>query len=191
MKYKRTQKLEVVQSHDPGEFQDRINEIFERLGEAGTKYEEQLFNNENGFSAFIRYEHVDKIPESIKDEYELRGIFPKCKDCEFFEPINDYEGRCFCVRGTLRKNDSVDNCQVFWERMEEKEQGDMYDLLRTEIKTQFKTMYRFCEAIGMNQTYFSCKLNGKNSFTGDDKIRILRTLGIELSDENLAKYFKS
>lgn len=189
MKIKRTQKLEVVQSRNPGDFQDQINEIFERLGEEGIQYKEELFNNENGFSAYIRYERTERIPESIKDEYELRGIRPKCKDCEFYEPISQYEGRCFCVRGTLRWNDDVGNCSAFWDRMEEKDEGEMYDKLRAEIKAQYKTMYRFCEALGMNKTFFSNKLAGRNNFTGDDKIRILRQLGVEVNDENLFIYF--
>jgi len=191
MKTKRTQRLEVVHSHSADDFQDQVNELYQRLGDQGIKFTDTLYNNENGFSAFVKYEQVEKIPECLKDEYELREIFLKCKDCPHYEPINNYEGRCDYCRGTLRRSDEVGDCSVFWEEMEAKETGNMYDALRAEIKMQFKTLYKFSEAIGVNNTFFSNKLAGRKQFSGDDKIRILRTLGIEVNEENLAKYFKA
>lgn len=190
MKRKRTLKVEVVQSYSPDEFSSKLNELFARLAEDNIKFTDELFNNGNGFSAFVRYEDVEQIPECLMDEYHIKGIFPKCKDCEFYEPINSYEGKCFKVRGTLRRTDDVGECQVFWERMEAKEQGEMYGLLRQEIKAQFKNYYKFCEKVGYNASYFSAKLNGIQRFNTDDKVRILRGLGIEISEENLEKYFK-
>lgn len=190
MKTTRTKKVEVYQSCSAGEFQDMINEAFARLGECGIKFEEELFNNSNGFSAFIKYEMVEKFPECLKDEYELKGITFRCKDCDFYTPLNSYEGSCPRIkRGRPLANDDVGNCSAFWERMEEKEAGKMFEELRREIKSQYKTIYKFCEKIELHHGFFSTKLNGGARFTMDDRVRIIRGLGYELSEETLARFF--
>lgn len=186
MKIKRFNRIEVVSEVSPQTFQDKLNETYQRL--AGRKFEQSLYNNQNGFTAYITYEEIEQTPECLKDEYEIKGISFKCGDCPYFEPINNYEGMCDFCRGKLRKNDKAD-CGAFWQYMEEKEEGDMFEDIREEIKKQYGSMGKFAEASGIDITYLSRIFHGKIKLTDTKKLVILRTLGIAVSDENLEKYF--
>lgn len=187
MKIKRYQKLEVVADSNPQIFQDKVNAILERL--AGEKYDLQLFNNQNGLSAFISYEVTERTPESLKDEYDLKGVTFVCKDCPFYEAVNTYEGVCPHCKGVLRRTDDVGNCNPFWTWLEEKDVSKRYQVLRDEIKRQFKRLYLFSEYMGVNNGYMSRKLSGQLPFTMQDKVDILDALGLELNKANIIKYF--
>lgn len=187
MKRKRYQKISVVADTDPQVFETKLNDIFYKLGSDGTKYERSLFNNENGFSCFITYEEVEEIPECLMDEYHLKGIYPICGECPYYTAINKHEGECPHCRGLLRRTDDVKDCTAYWNYVEEQE--GMYQTLRTEIKAQYGTLYKFAEATDIDNTYLSSMLNGRYPFSAANQIKILKALGIELSEESMVKYF--
>ena len=186
MRTRRFQRIEVVSETSPGDFQDKLNELFTTL--EGKKFQTQLYNNENGFSAYITYEEIEKIPECLKDEYDLKGVSFTCKECPYFESINRFEGECDFCRGTLRRNDEV--CQHFWEWKESESTTNMYEALKKEIKEQYGTFGAFAQKIGTNYAYLSALFHGHNPITDKNKLKMLKALGIEISEANLEKYFE-
>lgn len=188
MKVIRKRRIEVVSETSPTVFQDKLNDLYERLGDA--KFTEQLYNNENGFSAYITYEETERIAECLQDEYELSGYMPVCEECPFYEEDTGTTGHCPFVRGKLYPTDSTKGCKHFWESMEQKEMVEMYQTLREEIKAKFKTFGEFSKAAGMEQSYLSTMLHGKRPMSMQTKFKILKTLGIEFNERNIEKYFE-
>lgn len=185
MKIKRYQRIEVVSESSASIFQDKLNELYLKL--EGVKFEQTLYNNQNGFTAYVVFEEIEQIAETLEDEYEIKGIKFTCADCPYFEEEGRFDGRCDFCRGRLRRTDKV--CNAFWQYMEEKEEGDMYNDLVDEIKKQYPTFGAYCKASGIDNTYLSRMLHGKAKITEGKKVAILRSLNIEVSEENLAKYF--
>lgn len=188
MRIKRYHRIEVVAETNPAEFQDKLNALYERL--EGIKFTEQLYNNENGFSAYITYEATERTAECLQDEYELSGYMPVCEECPYYQKDSETSGHCAFVRGRLLPTDSTKDCKYFWEYMEQKEMVEMYQKLREEIKSQYRTFGEFCKEAGIEQTYLSAMLHGKRPISMDNKFKILKTLNIELSEKNLIKYFE-
>ena len=186
MRVRRYQKIAVVSDSSPGDFQDKLNDLFMEL--EGKKFNTQLFNNENGFSAYITYEEVEKIPECLKDEFDLKGITFTCKECPYFESINRFEGECDFCRGTLHRNDDV--CQHFWDWKESETITNMYSELKKEIKAQYGTYGEFAKKVGINYTHISAMFHGHHTITDKSKLKMLKALGIEINEENLIKYFE-
>ena len=61
----------------------------------------------DGNTARIRYVERFDVPEGLDDEWSLKGVHLKCKDCPFFEPIEKTDGtpderrkwgRCPCAK---------------------------------------------------------------------------------------------
>ena len=189
MKTRRYRRIEVVSESSPLDFQDKLNALFERL--EGKKFTEQLYNNENGFTAYITFEEVERIAECLKDEYELKGITPSCGECPFYVSDKGKYGHCDYVRGRIAETDLVDDCKPYWEWLEEKEMGEMYQLLKEAIKEKYKTFTEFSVASGIDRTYLSRMLNGKTSITLENKFKILKALGVARNEKNIVKYFGS
>ena len=85
----------IVRADSAAEFTQLLNAEMKRLSK---KFPEPSFSDSDPFMARISYtEHV-LIPESLADEYELKGVNLTCKDCPFFEPVmkadGTTDGRC-------------------------------------------------------------------------------------------------
>lgn len=187
MKQRRSQHIEVVSERSPAEFQDKLNALYEEL--QGQPFQQTLYNNENGFTAYLTYEVVEQIPETLRDEYKLKGITFTCGECPYYEAVNRYEGMCDFCKGTLRRTDEAD-CKAFWSYMEEQEEGKyMFEELRAEIKAQYGSMRKFADAVKVDNAYLSRMINGKSPFSDGMKLKILRQLGIEITEGNINKYF--
>ena len=83
-----TPKVRVVTAGSGEEFETKLNAVLEELAEKGRK-QELTFNLAAGHCAYIRYEETHMIPETIQDEYELRGECYACRDCPHYVPSMD------------------------------------------------------------------------------------------------------
>ena len=87
MIYKTLQKITIIESDDPVEFEKRFNQAQEELAPYKSK---TTFPTHRGtHCAYIEYEQNVKVPEDIRDEYALRGISYICGDCPYFRPAED------------------------------------------------------------------------------------------------------
>lgn len=197
MKVKKYPQLIVVSERDAQDFQDRLNDIFSELSESKIEFTKQMTIKPDGFAAIIEYEVVEKTPECLADEWELRGILPACSDCPYYEEINTRMGTCpYIQRGTLKPNDRVGKCKAYWKYAEEQEEllkgkNSPYPLLRTEILKKNKNYAEFCMKNNKDNHYFSNKINGKFRFTDGDKLWILQALEIEVTQQNIDRYFEA
>lgn len=78
MKNRRLKQFRIIDSKDAATFQTEINEALEELA----AYDPQVDSDVTaGFRAFISYEVSEDIPETLAEQFNLRGISYKCKDC--------------------------------------------------------------------------------------------------------------
>lgn len=83
----------VVVEADTGlEYQEAVNAYYRNPEYSGVVVDHRERDN---FCAFITYEVTKRIPETIKDQYELDGITFTCSDCPFLERKEDGRIRRF------------------------------------------------------------------------------------------------
>ena len=112
MKYLRGERKKVI-SGDGFDLETKFNSFVEKLEDDGIKYSSEYQQNV-GF--IITYESVRIIPETTKDEYELRGEEHSCIECPYYERPTDgrvKNTKCHMV-GLLRCGGD-DCCEKFYE----------------------------------------------------------------------------
>lgn len=62
-----------------------------------------------------------------------------------------------------------------------------YTLLRGAIRREYGTIKKFCKALGISQTSFGLKLNGKYEFSSEQILKIVDML--KLSTDDIGDYF--
>lgn len=84
---------------------------------------EIVWNLGNGNSAFLVYEEHVEEPETIAEEYELRGEGYTCESCPFKEPITDGRSRhrWRCPRRPQGTDIDCKACVKFYQALEEGE----------------------------------------------------------------------
>ena len=75
---------------------------------------------EHGMSAVLSWEEETKVPESLREEYELRGECYTCEDCDKRLPSMDGRTRCewYCLRRPRGTDLTAPACNNFYLEME-------------------------------------------------------------------------
>ena len=82
---------------DTGEELERAyNSLIDRLSRQAVRIEDRIISVDT-FAAIILYSFKESIPQCLKDEYELEGVFPKCSDCPHFKDIGHGNGDCMKI----------------------------------------------------------------------------------------------
>lgn len=109
--------VRVVQVSDATAFEHEVNRVLETLADDGLDVQVQI--DTSPLTAVITYTRHLKIPEDVRDEYHLKGIYKHCRDCEQFVPDEDGRrktGRCRAHSRLTDKNDSA--CELYYEMKE-------------------------------------------------------------------------
>lgn len=118
MKFMTLKQAKVIQSATAGGFEDELNVALREVAEKGAKYELQ-FNNNAGMCAYIVYEEHIRVPETIADEYELRGEEYRCSECPLYKPSTDKRIKyTTCGHGVRRCAANDFACEWFYEQLE-------------------------------------------------------------------------
>lgn len=88
MKFVKHFKQQTVRTNDPREFDALVNEIFIQAAQGGKEPEVHFYDSQ-GFCATIRYFVNLQIPETISEEFELRGEKHYCAECQYFSISSD------------------------------------------------------------------------------------------------------
>lgn len=116
MRYVKQYYQETVKEKDPAIFDAKVNEIY-RKAYAGGKDPEVKFIDGLGLCASIRYFVSEQIPESIRDEYELRGEKHYCCECPYFVLPEDRRIRRVLCERKNRTDASSGACDIFYEEV--------------------------------------------------------------------------
>ena len=96
------QKFEIITDPDPAVFQQLLNDATTRLAKNHPKV---IFNMNMGHCAYITYTEIEKIPETIGDEFSLLGLDLRCRNCPRFEwPVTK--------DGTIHRRKKQGTCKI-------------------------------------------------------------------------------
>lgn len=95
MKCESFKQFAIVKEETAAAFTESLNAEMERLKD---KRPIPSFSEADPYLCRISYTESVLIPESLADEYELKGVNLTCGDCPFFEPAfkadGTEDGRC-------------------------------------------------------------------------------------------------
>lgn len=114
MKHIAKKEVIVIAGKEAETFQEEVNKVLERLAEE--EIEADLNIDTNPLTAVITYTRHLRRAEDIVDEYNLKGVYAHCYDCEQFE--RDPDGRkrvgyCRAHSNLVRRSDSA--CSTYYE----------------------------------------------------------------------------
>ena len=109
-------KFKAVTGSDAFNFQTKLNAALDELNRKGVQYELQ-FNNTMGFCAYIVYEEIIEVCETVKDEYEEVGELHKCIECPFFMRPTDGRRKYTRCPKTSKLAAGTDSCCELFYRM--------------------------------------------------------------------------
>lgn len=108
-----TKKLKCISEATANSFEDKVNAVLSSVNDPEIK-----IDGNRPFTAYIFYEEEKVIPETVKDEFELRGELYTCNDCPYYEPSTD--GRIkytACRYSTFRVGANTSACELFYKRL--------------------------------------------------------------------------
>ena len=86
MKERSVEKVKIVSANTEAEFEDKYNSTIQELSNYTP---ERLSFSLDSLRAAIVYVEETRVPESVKEEYELDGINFTCAQCPYLERGSD------------------------------------------------------------------------------------------------------
>lgn len=86
MRYESYQQFAIVQGDTAQQLTEQLNAKLYEL-----RHKRPVVSFE-GLIARIKYDEEVATPESLEDEYDLKGVRLTCQDCPFFEPLLNRDG---------------------------------------------------------------------------------------------------
>lgn len=118
MRYINGKQVKIVSGTNAFDFETKLNGVLSDLNIRGISYDLQL-NPATGLIAYVVYEESAVIPETIKDEYELRDERHFCIECPFF--VQPTDGRFKYTTCGMEKHIRISQpcCEWFYEQLKE------------------------------------------------------------------------
>ena len=117
MQTKKQSSMIVIEGSSGADLQIRYNHAMDELTEIGITIDEKIIDIQK-MAAIILYSRTVRLPECLKDEYELQGIFPVCSECKRFRQTAPGRGTCERVqRGELLEDEPI--CRMRWREIED------------------------------------------------------------------------
>lgn len=118
MKYMTLKQTKIIQGATAMEFQAELNAALMDVAKMGCKHE-LIFNNNAGLCAYVVYDEWKQIPETLKDEYELKGEEFRCCECPMYKASEDKRIKyTTCKHGVRRCTANDYACDWFYKELE-------------------------------------------------------------------------
>ena len=118
MKYVKQFVQETVKEENVKEFDMAMNAIYERAALGGKPPEVHYFDGPF-MCATVRYFLEATIPETLADEYELRGERHRCMECPFFSLPKDRRIKLVKCQRTGRLVEAPTSaCELYYNMLE-------------------------------------------------------------------------
>lgn len=89
MKRIKRKRIAVIETETAALFEIAINKRLDEVSEY--KYTLEIEHHQP-HTAYIHYEYDEYVPETLADEFHLKGINYKCKDCKYYNPVLNDDG---------------------------------------------------------------------------------------------------
>ena len=117
MKIIKRQQTKIVHANTAEDFEERLNHYLADLSDRRLKYELN-FNNSLGFCAYILYTEVTEYPETLAEEFEMRGERHHCTECIYCRIPDDRRFKNFhCSRTGGLVSKASPCCEEFYESL--------------------------------------------------------------------------
>lgn len=108
----------VIEATSGAELQARYNAEMDKLTADGIKIDDKIISLEK-MSVIILYSQKVRIPQNLKDEFTMAGIYPQCQDCPHYDAFGDGNGWCDrLTKNSLSLRDDTDICNWRWMELE-------------------------------------------------------------------------
>lgn len=116
MKNVEKKKYKIVYDKSASGFEKKLNKAIDALEDFHPDITIDS-NRQDGFLAYIIYTEDYKIPETLNDELEIRGISITCSDCPYMQRSNDHRKKWFKCKYASYERTSIDSpaCNKFYE----------------------------------------------------------------------------
>ena len=123
MRYIRQYFQQTVQAETSAEFDALVNDIYKKAALGGKDPEIHFFDT-RGFCATVKYFMSTEIPETISEEYQLKGIRCNCSDCPLYFPSEDKRVKYVrCDHVSHRVDAETNACDYFYQTFMEGNHG--------------------------------------------------------------------
>ena len=123
MKYVRHFVQKTIKTDDPDEFDALVNGVYIEAAKGGKEPEIHFFDAK-GFCASIKYFISLTLPESLAEEYEMRGLGEVCDACPYFTPITDKRcKRTICKKTEKTTWTGASACDIYYKEFREAKNG--------------------------------------------------------------------
>ena len=118
---KTLQKIKVVQSEDPKEYESEFNHWAEVLAEYEPEIKEQPFNGIH--CAYFRYSETKEEFNTVADEFHAEGIHYLCSQCPLHDPQEDgRKKQVWCKYSDCGLTDlRHEACEMFYKMVKQNE----------------------------------------------------------------------
>lgn len=118
---KHLEKIKVIQTDNPEEFEKQYNEATEELWEKDCKIEVQAFNGTH--CAYIYWNEVEEIFDRVSDEFHAEGIHYLCSQCPLHDPAEDGRKKIvWCKYADCGSTDlRHEACEMFYKMVKQNE----------------------------------------------------------------------
>ena len=111
---------ETVQESTKEEFDAKMNIIFSKTGDRNL---EVHYFDSLGLCATVRYWTETRIPETIAEEYECKGIHYICENCPHYHESNDRRVKyTTCSHSGVKVCAKTRACEYFYEKILERDE---------------------------------------------------------------------
>lgn len=94
MKYYEVKRYKIIYDNKVTVFEKKLNDAIEDLRDKRPEINISE-SRPKGFLAYITYLECQKVPETLSDELELRGLQIKCNDCPYIQRTTDARRKRF------------------------------------------------------------------------------------------------
>lgn len=116
MRFKHGQRIKVIASQSPEEFESEVNAVLDRLDRESANYELTLPSDK--LLAFIVADVKRNVYESIKEEFEEGGEVHYCIECpHFVRPTNGNRKYSKCKYDGRVCRANTHCCECFYEQL--------------------------------------------------------------------------
>lgn len=108
----KSKKVRVIDGSCAEEFENALNAVLSEIKEP-----QIMFDSNRPFLAYVTYDDYRKVPESVRDAYELRGEYHYCGECPYYTPSADKRIKHItCAVGERTRADRC-ACELFYKEL--------------------------------------------------------------------------
>lgn len=115
MKQKRQRGVTAIQTATADDFNRQINAELQKHDDAKVTFVTSM-----AFTAYVEYEEIVEIPETLAEKYELANDERHCHECPYFVRTQDKRYKWhFCAQKQKKVTECQGACETYYQLLEQ------------------------------------------------------------------------